>query len=397
MSDLSIIRSGFPPPISGKGPDLLVIAGEHSGDQHAARLISGLLENNPDMSIVAIGGPAMAKAGAQLLFDLTHSSVVGIIEVLKSYRFFKSLFACCVHWIEKYPPKAVCFVDYPGFNLRLAAKLCELGLARKSGGNISLLYYISPQIWAWKAKRRFKMSEMLDTLGVIFPFEIKCYEDTSLSVNFVGHPFVSDDYRLPIEYSETGSVLLLPGSRKQAVGRILPIMLKTFSRFHDQYPESHALIIYPSEPIRHLITGIINKYPDVKPFVTCHPVGQQVQARALLTSSGTISLASALAGVPGAIVYRAHLITYLVGKRLLQIPYLGIANILLDKNVYPEYIQGDADPVVLTNELADAWKNPERKDKLAREVIALRQILSVVNDNIDVVSWAEEWIEKGSV
>ena len=142
----------LPAPASDR-VDLLVIAGEHSGDQHAATLVRDLRAQRPGVSVVALGGPALAQAGAQLLHDLTASSVVGLVEVLKNYPFFKALFEETLRWIAEYRPRAICFVDYPGLNLRLAKALRERGLSVKGGGAIQLLYYISPQIWAWKAKR----------------------------------------------------------------------------------------------------------------------------------------------------------------------------------------------------------------------------------------------------
>ena len=152
--------------------DVLMVAGEHSGDEHAARMVRELRAKNPSIVVAALGGPALADAGAQLLYDLTESSVVGLVEVLKSYSFFKHLFSEVLRWIETYQPRAVCLVDYPGMNLRLAYAMRERRLSLRGGGKIRTLYYISPQIWAWKAGRRFKMARDLDAMAVIFPFEL---------------------------------------------------------------------------------------------------------------------------------------------------------------------------------------------------------------------------------
>ncbi len=160
--------------------DVLVVTGEHSGDEHGARMVRELRAKQPGVTVAALGGPALAAAGAQLLYDLTESSVVGFVEVLKNLPKFRALFAETLRWITEHQPRAVCFIDYPGFNLRLAAALRERGLSVKGGGKIKTLYYISPQIWAWKAKRRFSMARELDALAVIFPFEVGCYADTTL-------------------------------------------------------------------------------------------------------------------------------------------------------------------------------------------------------------------------
>jgi lipid-A-disaccharide synthase len=218
----------------------LIVAGEHSGDEHAARVVRELNVTHPGLKICALGGPELASAGAQLLHDLTATSVVGFVEVLKHYSFFKALFEATVRWVGQYRPRAICFVDYPGFNLRLAARLRERGLSVKSGGKVKLLFYISPQIWAWKAKRRFTMARDLDALAVIFPFEPACYKDTTLPVEFVGHPFLAPDYVSPVRYDPAGPVLLLPGSRVQAVERIFPLLLAGFAEFRKSAPAARG-------------------------------------------------------------------------------------------------------------------------------------------------------------
>ena len=225
--------------------DLLIIAGEHSGDEHAAKMLRGLKEQMPECRVCAMGGEKLAAEGAQLLLDMTVFSVVGFIEVVKKYRFFKLLLKETCIWIEKYRPKAICFVDYPGFNLRLAKYLFKEKLSRKAGGDIALSYYIGPQIWAWKKGRRFLMSRYLDRLAVIFPFEREAYKDTCLPVDFVGHPLVSPDAVLPVTYREGGPLLLLPGSREQAVARIFPIMVKVFHLLQEREIFDRGVVLYP--------------------------------------------------------------------------------------------------------------------------------------------------------
>ncbi len=167
-------------------------------------------------------------------------AIVGIFEVLKHYSELKKLHDEIVNWILKYRPSAVCFVDYPGLNLRLAKKLAEHGVTTKSGGDIRLLYYISPQVWAWKAKRRFEMAGLIDTLGVIFPFEVQTFEGTGLETKFVGHPFLAENYQLPTIYDPDGDVLLLPGSRSGAIARIAPVMFQAFEELLRDQKDARA-------------------------------------------------------------------------------------------------------------------------------------------------------------
>ena len=355
------------PPPSGGRVDVLIVAGEHSGDEHAARMVRGLRLKQPGLTVAALGGPELAATEAQLLHDLTSSSVVGLVEVLRNYSFFRALFAETLQWIGEYQPRAVCFVDYPGLNLRLAAALRDRGLSVKAGGKIKTLYYISPQIWAWKAGRRFAMARDLDAMAVIFPFEVKCYADTALPVEFVGHPFVAPDYAAPVRYDPAGPILLLPGSRVQAVRRIFPVLLAGFCEFGGR----EAVVLYPSDDIREVLRAA---NPPAK--VLLKKTGAPVAASAVLTSSGTMSMHCALAGIPGAVAYRANPLTYILGKMLVQVEHLGIANLLLGEPVYPEFIQGAATPAALAAELRACTVDPVRRERTAVQAGRLRALLA---------------------
>lgn len=371
----------LPPPAGGR-VDLLVIAGEHSGDEHAALAIRGLKALQPDLTVCALGGPKLAQAGAQVLHDLTASSVVGFVEVLKHYSFFKALFEETLRWIGAHRPRAVCFVDYPGFNLRLAAALRERGLSVKGGGPISLLYYISPQIWAWKRQRRFTMARDLDALAVIFPFEVECYADTDLPVDFVGHPFLAPGYVAPVKHDPAGPVLLLPGSRKQAVARIFPVLLTAYQDYRDGGGTREAVVIYPSEEIRAVLLAA---NPPAEVRLLAGTAGAEiapgaapanpVAAAAVLTSSGTMSLHCALAGIPGAIAYRTNPFTYLLARWWVKLDYIGIANLLLGQPMYPEFIQGAARPGVLAAELRASLDDPDRETRTRAQAARLRALL----------------------
>ncbi len=359
----------LPAPREG-GVDVLVVAGEHSGDEHAARMVRGLLARRPGARVAALGGPLLAEAGAQLLFDLTASSVVGYVEVLKHLSFFRALQAEILRWIETYAPAAVCLVDYPGMNLRLAAALRARGLSGPGGGATRVLYYISPQIWAWKADRRFEMARDLDALAVIFPFEVECYADTALPVEFVGHPFVLDGYVPPVAYDPAGPILLLPGSRRQAVARIFPALLAGYARFQAEQPGARAVVLYPSAEVLEVLRSC-----SPPPDLALRPTGTPVAASAVLTSSGTMSMHCALAGIPGAIVYRTSPLTYLFARWLLRVRQIGIANLLLQRPMYPEFIQGAATPAALAAELAACLGDPLRRQRTAKFAAQLRALL----------------------
>lgn len=372
----------LPPPESGPA-DLLIVAGEHSGDEHAARMVRGLLRLEPGTRVAAIGGPALQAAGAQLLHDLTASSVVGLAEVVRHLGYFRAIHDAALRWIETHRPRAVCLVDYPGMNLRLAEAMRRRGISRQGWGKVRTLYYISPQIWAWKGARRFEMARDLDAMAVIFPFEVGSYADTALPVEFVGHPFVAEDFHPAVRYDPDGPVLLLPGSRRQPVRRIFPAILAGFRALG----EREAVVLYPSREIGSELDGLLAGGPGGIRLV---PAGtDSVGAAAVLTSSGTMSMQCALAGIPGAIAYRANPMTYFAGRWLVGVPYLGIANLLLEEPMYPEYIQSAATPAALARELRSALTDPERRVRAAAQADRLRTLLSV-----PARQTAAEWVRR---
>jgi lipid-A-disaccharide synthase len=226
------------------------------------------------------------------------------------------------------------------------------------------------------------MAQHLDALAVIFPFEVKCYADTSLPVEFVGHPFVAEDYAAPVAYEAGGPVLLLPGSRRQAVARIFPAMLAGFRAFGGR----EAVAIFPSEDIAAVLRAA---QPPAN--VRLQPAGGRVAASAVLTSSGTMSMHCALAGIPGAIVYRANPLTYVLGRMLVKVPFLGIANLLLGEPMYPEFIQGAATAKNLSRELAACTHDAARRAGTAEQAARLRKCLRKPSTG------SAEWLLRQSV
>ena len=368
--------------------DLLVVAGEVSGDEHGSELVSGLFKRQPDLTISAVGGGELEKKGAHLVYPLVDHAVVGFFEVIKNYQIFKQIFSATIEWIKKFQPRTVLLIDYPGFNLRLAKELKKLGLSRKGGGDILVLQYISPQLWAWKPKRRFVMEKILDGLGVIFPFEVACYEDTNLPVSFVGHPFVQPGYQNSISYDPKGPLLILPGSRVQPVQRILPVFLDTVSELLKDFPDLEIVLPVPDLTIRNLADHLLSLRSNLKGRVRVVLGKAGIKARAALMSSGTMSLSCAIAGIPGVIAYRAHPLTYLLGRTLIRIPHLGMANILLaDDPPYPEFLQGRANGRVLSRSMTTILKDSHSGKNSAEVAKKIIKSLQVTTDR-----GAEDWI-----
>ena len=371
--------------------DLLVIAGEASGDEHAAVLVGNLKKKFPNLNVAALGGKNLKECGADFLFDLVDHAVVGVFEVLKNYGFFKKLFFCTLEWISEFRPKAILLIDYPGFNLRLAEVLRKKGLSKKGGGEIQVLQYVSPQLWAWKPKRRFKMTKVLDSLAVIFPFEVKCYADVSLPVSYVGHPFVSGDYRSPVRYDEKGPLLLLPGSRVQPIQRILPSFLDASEKLIHSYPNLKIEVPVPNLQIKDCVEQILAKRPLLEDRILVRGNLNDLKARVALMSSGTMSFAFALAGIPGVIAYKAHILTYLLGKFLIKVPFLGMANLLLpDAPPYKELIQSEAHGESLSLAIDQILINQSESQKVFQQASMRLQDTLKNDQELEAVDWLTE-------
>lgn len=374
------LQDGLPAPVHGS-VDLLIVAAEHSGDEHAARMVCGLLAQNPSLKVCALGGPRLAAAGAQLLRDLTGQSAMGFAVIAK-ISYYRALIGMIVNWVGLHKPRAVCFVDSSGLNLRIAKGLFERGYSRKAGGPTKALYYISPQIWASRAGRRFEMAKHLDGLAAIFPFEPAVYADTALPVEFVGHPFVAPDYAAPVKFDPAGPILLLPGSRRGPVARIFPVLLEGYRAWGGQ---REAVVLYPSDEILAVL-----KAAQSPANVRLQRTGESsaVAASAVLTSSGTMSMHCALAGIPGVVTYRTDPLTYLIGRLLVKVEHIGIANLLLKEAMYPEYIQGAAKAGAFARELKDCLENPARLERTAAQAARLRALLAQPTAG-SVVAWMQ--------
>ena len=375
------------PPSIGK-VDLLIIAGEHSGDELAAHMAQNLLKKNPHLKVAALGGNKLRESGAELVFNMVDHSVMGLVDVIKNYSFLKGLFDNTLNWIKKYQPKQICFVDYPGFNLRLAKALKEMGLSQKGGGTIGLHYYVSPQIWAWKSHRRFKMAKILDSLGVLFPFEKDCYLDTDLSVTYLGHPFAEKDYPLPVEYDPNGVILLLPGSRTKSIEVIAPTILEAFRKISAEDDSLSAVILYPSQAVEACLKSILETYPDLSDRVSLlRNDSEKLKVKGAIMSSGTISLSMAIASIPGVIIYKLSKLNYLMLRILIKVRFIGLANLILEQSVYPELLQKEARVENIVNYFTPYLNEQESIDNFMEASNVLKYKLIDERDKS-----ASEWI-----
>src|SRR3990167_4809544 len=323
---------------------IMIMAGEASGDNHGAEVVQALKERHKDFFFYGMAGPAMRKAGVEPLIKTEDMAIMGFVEVianlsavLKSYRIIKKTF-------EKSPPDLIILIDYPGFNLKIAE------LAKKFG--IKVLYYVSPQIWAWKQKRIEKIKKYVDHMAVIFPFEVKFYKKFNVPVTYVGSPQMETVHcHLSCEEAKNTlglaidkkTLVLLPGSRKLEIKRLLPVMLNVANKLLDLSPEMQFVL-----PVASTLNLV-----EIKNRVEASGVkqikvieGQSYTAiRAAdvaLCTSGTVTLETALLGTPLVIIYKMHWLSYKIIKRLIKINMIGLCNIVAEKKVAPELIQHEA-------------------------------------------------------
>ena len=360
--------------------NLLLIAGEVSGDLHAAEVLKALKISSPDLSVWGIGGDQLEAEGMRLLEHTDKMAVMGLVEVLRHYRFFKSTFQRVLDEVDRRKPAAALLVDYPGFNLRLAEALKEKG--------IPVFYYISPKVWAWNKKRIPKMAQSIDHLMVVFPFELSFFEDSGLSVDFVGNPLVAqiDQFlntkwdRLP--WKASPCVALLPGSRKQEIERILPPMLAAARILQKTFPNISFIIPAPNARMQKLVEKHVEKSIDKPTWleITQNNAREVLrQAEVGIVASGTATLEAALLGIPHILVYKTSPLTYWLARTMIKITHLGLANIIAKRTIVPELIQHAATPEALAKETTLLLENGNKRHTMLEDFKEIRALLGEKN------------------
>jgi lipid-A-disaccharide synthase len=355
-------------------PRLMFVAGETSGDHHAAAVIRSLGKR---ARCFGLGGPAMVAAGLRLDLDLAGRSVIGFFEVLRHLSYFRRAFRLAEALLRDERPDLLVLVDYPGFNLRLAAKAKALG--------IPVAYYISPQVWAWKRGRVKTMARVLRKMLVTFPFEKAIYDEAGLDCSLVGHPLLDaipagllqpgkgvrplGSRRRALGWPAKGELIgLLPGSREQEVRWLLPVMLESARRLAK--PGRRFVVIKP--PAAPEAWYQAARAEGVEVFEG-RDEGHAYRARAALdfalVASGTATLETALLGTPFCILYRVHPLTYAIGKRLVRIHSIGLANVVAGKRVVPEFLQEGLDPAAIARTAEGLLSDPAQR-KAQRQGLA---------------------------
>jgi lipid-A-disaccharide synthase len=342
---------------------LYFVAGEASGDNHGAALMEALRRLQLDLELSGRGGPRMkAIAGDHFLDWSDAAGVVGLWEVVKHYPYFRREFHKTLHEIARTRPDAVVLIDYPGFNLRLAQALHD----RSLGGKV--IYYISPQVWAWNRGRIPRMARWLDLMLCIFPFEADLYQQSGLRTIFAGHPMIDNLAAKRSDAQRSRNLVgLFPGSRAREVRKLLPILVEVMQILHRDRPELHFKIAAASETLATMIRA------DLPPAQASIGevevvVGQTAeimqQSEVGVVASGTATLEAAFFRMPFVLVYKVAAMTYLAGRMLIEVKHLGMPNVLAGREIVPEFIQGKAQPPAIAAEVLDLIEDRARRARM---------------------------------
>ena len=345
-----------------------IIAGEASGDLHGSNLIREIKKLDSNAAIRCWGGDLMQQAGGDLVKHYRDLAFMGFIEVVSNLRTIFRNLKFCKEDVLSFQPDAIILIDYPGFNLRIAK------WAKQKG--IKVIYYISPQVWAWKENRVKIMKECIDKMLVILPFEKEYYKNKwNWDVEYVGHPLVEviESKKSGAGNQEPGSktIALLPGSRKQEIAIKLPIMLEAVKSF----PGYEFVIAQAPSLDESFYKTFTDPYPNVS-SVKNKTYDLLLKSKAALVTSGTATLETALFGVPEVVCYKGSAVSYQIAKRVIKVKYISLVNLIMDKLVVHELIQNDLTPANLERELKQLLTDPERIDQLKKEYADLKRILS---------------------
>jgi lipid-A-disaccharide synthase len=348
---------------------LYFLAGEASGDNHGAELMRSLRQCDADLNFLGRGGPQMkAIAGEQFVNWIDDAAIVGLWEVIKNYGFFREKFRETLAEIEKSKPDAVVLIDYPGFNLRLARALFRREI-------IKIIYYISPQVWAWHRGRIKKMARFLDLMLCIFPFEAELYNKSGLRTVFVGHPMIDRLRTRKIDSKRDPNLVgLFPGSRPREVARNFPVLLDAA---RELFRAKHVLrfeIAAASESLAAEISDALTAArmrEGLFRVVTGETAATMQRAFVGIVASGSATLEAAYFQLPFVLIYKVAWPTYLAARLVVNVKYLGMPNVLANKEVVPEFIQHRARPKAIARAVLRLMYNRTARNRMISEFDAI--------------------------
>lgn len=371
---------------------LVVIAGEESGDIHAAAFIRELKQRHPDLKVSGIGGQHMEDAGAVLVSDLARHAVTGFIEVISHLSMLKKGFQTIKTHLKNNRPDLLVLVDFPGFNLRL------LKYAKKTL-KLPILYYVSPQIWAWKPKRIRLIQAYVDHMAVILPFEKKIYDQANVPASFVGHPLVE---KIPATYDaqqlklslglplDKRIIALLPGSRGNEIRFLMPVMRDVAIQLNQQHADLHFVIPLASAINETSIDVYLQSTQLHYSLIKERAVDIVCCSNVVVVASGTASLECALLTKPMCIIYKVSWFTYYLASRLMRVKFLGLCNLLQNQMIVPEFLQNDCNGHEIARTVAMLLDNPKQADAMILRLKKMRQDLSLNQADISITNLIEQ-------
>jgi len=355
---------------------ILVVAGEVSGDLHGSHLVEAIQSIDPEIQFFGVGGEGLKRVGMKLLYPSQSLSVVGITEVFAKLGSILKALRTLKGSLERERPDLVILIDFPEFNLRLAR------IAHRSG--IPILYYISPQIWAWRPKRIKLIARLVKKMVVLFPFEVPLYEAAGVDVEWVGHPLLDIvKPTLPKEgaFHQFGldprrrTVGLLPGSRHHEIERLLPPLLASAHLLQKEIPDLQFVIpLAPGNPQTTLSFHMKNVSVPVK-VVEGFTYDVMNLCELLIMASGTATLEGAILGKPMIIIYKVSFPSYWVGRALIRVDHIGLVNLVAEKEIAPELIQKDVHPQRIADEALRILRDPLLSRKMTESMGEVRQKL----------------------
>jgi lipid-A-disaccharide synthase len=358
----------------GKNKTIMIVAGEASGDMHGASLVREMLKIDPALNFYGIGGNKLQEAGVKLLANASIMAVVGLTEVISKFSTLFRIIRQVKKSLDEMKPELVILIDYPDFNLNFVAPA-----ARKR--NIKIFYYISPQVWAWRKSRINKIKRLIDKMVVILPFEVDAYAAKGFAVHYVGHPLLDlvkstyskQESRKIFNLDESKTTIgLLPGSRQSEVIKLLPEMLRA-AEILAQKIQNLQFILPLADTLEEKTVGDIVSGFTIKVKVISGQTYDAVSCCDLaIVASGTATLETALLGVPMIIIYKISSLSYFIGKLVVNVKNIGLANIIAGKTVVPELIQGKANAQSIAAEAVAILKSVERKKEMINELAAIR-------------------------
>ncbi|HZV81166.1 MAG TPA: lipid-A-disaccharide synthase [Geobacteraceae bacterium] len=354
----------------------MIIAGEASGDMYGAKLVEEAHRLDSSVRFFGIGGQAMRSAGVETLVDSREMAVMGFVEVVAHFGVIYRAFRRMEALLQQEKPDLLILIDYPGFNLRLAA------VAKRAG--VKVLYFITPQVWAWHASRARKIARLVDHAAVILPFEVPIFEREGLPVTFVGHPLL--EMAVPSMSREHAqqqfglaagqrTIGLFPGSRRREINSLLPVMLESAALLKDRFADLQFILPLAPGLDRKLVDDCLAAARVEVTVIEGKNYDVIQVCDLIIAASGTVTMEIALFGVPMVIVYKVAPLSYAIGKRLVQVEHAGICNIIAGERVVPELIQHEAEPGRIVAEVESILTDRQRYDDIRKKLLGVREKL----------------------